>query len=93
MYLGKEGRKEGRKEENNPWRLLITHTGFYVYVSSDLLSHFQGLRILFYFSFLGTLCSCLKSQSLFGLVNLVLCMSIDILPRRYITHYCLPMPD
>ena len=50
MYLGKEGRKEGRKEENNPWRLLITHTGFYVYVSSDPLIHFQALHILFSFS-------------------------------------------
>ena len=28
IYMG----KEGRKEEDNPWRLLITHTGFYVCV-------------------------------------------------------------
>ena len=83
----------GRKEEANPWELLITHAGFYVCVSSDLLIHFQALRIPFFFLFHGTLCLCLKSQSSFGLINLILCMSIDILPKRYITHYCLPMPD
>ena len=47
--------------------------------------HFQALHVFFLlFLFLGTLCLCLKSQSLFGLINLILCMSIDILPRRYI---------
>ena len=45
------GRKKGRKEEDNPWRLLITHTGFYVYASSDLLMHFQALHVLFFFFF------------------------------------------
>ena len=52
--------------------------------------HFQALHILIlFFLFLGTLCLCLKSQSLFGLINLILCMSTDILPRSYI-HTLLP---
>ena len=93
MYMG--GRKGGRKEEGNPRGLLITHTGVYGYVRSDLLVHFQTLHILFFFSFsLSWTPLYLKSQSLFRLINLMLCMSIDILPRRYITYYyCLPMPD
>ena len=49
MYMG--GRKGGRKEEGNPRGLLITHTGVYGYVRSDLLVHFQTLHILFFFSF------------------------------------------
>ena len=49
MYA--EGGKEGREEEDNPWGLLITHTGFYVYAGSDLLIHFQALRVLFFFFF------------------------------------------
>ena len=52
--------------------------------------HFQALHILIlFFLFLGTLSLCLKSQSLFGLINLILCMSTDILPRSYI-HTLLP---
>ena len=47
IYMG----KEGRKEEDNSWRLLITHTGFYVCVSSDLLIHVQILHILCFFFF------------------------------------------
>ena len=94
MYMG--GRKGGRKEEGNPRGLLITHTGVYGYVRSDLLVHFQTFHIVFFFFlflFLGILCLYLKSQSLFGLINLRLCMSINILPRSYITYSCLPMPD
>ena len=48
------------------------------------ISWFIFRPFTFFFLFLGTLCLCLKSQSSFGLVNLILCMSIDILPRRYI---------
>ena len=31
--------KEGRQEEDNPWGLSVTDTGFYVYVSLEILIH------------------------------------------------------
>ena len=54
--------KEGRQEEDNPWGLSVTDTGFYVYVSLEILinsspSLFWG-EPLFDFEF---------SESLFGL--------------------------
>ena len=44
-------RKEGKKEEDNPQGLLITNTGFYVCVSSDLLSFSGPSYSHFVFSF------------------------------------------
>ena len=73
------GRKEGRKEEGNPWGLLITHTGFYVYASSDLLIHLQALHVLFFFFSFSLNTLCLKSQSLFWLTNLILCKLLMLL--------------
>ena len=49
MY--EKGRKEGRKGEDNPWGLLITDIGFYVCVSSDLLSFSGPSYSLSVFSF------------------------------------------
>ena len=56
-------RKKGRrKEEDNPWGLSITHTGFYVYVSLEILIHSRHFTFFF---FPGTLCLILNSLNLF----------------------------
>ena len=54
--------KEGRQEEDNPCGLSITDTGFYAYVSLEILIHSRHFTFFF---FPGTLCLILNSLNLF----------------------------
>ena len=57
--------KEGRQEEDNPCGLSITDTGFYAYVSLEILIHSRHFTF-FFFSW-NPLFDFEFSESLFGL--------------------------
>ena len=90
MHTGKEGREGERK------RIILGDYQLHIQVSMSMFrspNSFSGPSHSFLFSFFSISWNplYLRSQSFFGLINKILCMSIDNLPSRYIIHYCLPM--
>ena len=80
--------KEGRQEEDNPCGLSIIDTGFYVYVSLEILTPSRP----FTFFSPGTLCLTLNSLNLFLDCKFV-ALYIFTLPGRCLTYHGLHLPD